>query len=191
MARQKSPASRPRPRSKAQPGWSGDESELVVLGRLSAPFGIHGWVKVKAFTEASDGLAAYPHWWLKTREGWREFELEDFAARPAATCAKFTGIDDRDAAEGLRGCEVAVPRSALGEAREGSIYWIDLVGLAVVNLRGEALGMVEGLFETGATSVLVVRGERERMIPFVDAYVKSVDREAKRITVDWESEFDL
>jgi 16S rRNA processing protein RimM len=84
-----------------------------------------------------------------------------------------------------------VPRSALGEARDGSIYWIDLVGLGVVNLRGEALGKVEGLFEAGATSVLVVRGERERMIPFVDAYVKSVDRETKRITVDWESEFDV
>jgi 16S rRNA processing protein RimM len=161
------------------------------MGRLSAPFGIQGWVKLKAFTEAPDGLAAYPRWWLKTREGWREFELEEFAARPAATCAKFAGVDDRDAAEALRGCEVAVPRSALGEARDGSIYWIDLVGLAVVNLRGEALGKVEGFFEAGATSVMVVRGERERMIPFVDAYVKSVDRETKRITVDWESEFDV
>jgi 16S rRNA processing protein RimM len=161
------------------------------MGRISAPFGIQGWVKVKTFTDASDGLAGHPRWWLKTAEGWRSIAVEEFAARPAATVAKLEGFDDRDAAESLRGFEVAVTRSELGEAEEGSIYWIDLVGLEVVSLAGESLGKVDGLFETGATSVLVVKGERERLIPFVPDYVKAVDREAKRITVDWEAGFDV
>jgi len=164
---------------------------MVPMGRVSAPFGIQGWIKLRAYTESPDGLAEFPRWWLKTRAGWRSFELEDFAARPAATVAKLSGVDDRDGAEQLRGCEVAVPRAELGDAGNGSIYWVDLVGLEVVNLKGEALGKVDGLFQTGETSVLVVNGARERMIPFVDGYVKSVDREARRITVDWETEFDV
>ena len=161
------------------------------MGRIGAPFGIQGWVKLKTFTASASGLGGHSRWWLKTAEGWRSAVVEEFAARPAATVAKLEGVGDRDAAEALRGFEVAVTRTALGEPEEGSLYWRDLVGLEVANLRGEVLGKVEGLFETGETSVLVVQGERERMIPFVPDYVKAVDRDARRITVDWEAEFDL
>ena len=105
--------------------------------------------------------------------------------------AKLEGVDDRNAAELLRGLDVAVTREDLGEAEEGEFYWVDLVGLAVVNLQGEALGQVEDLLRTGGSDVLVVRGERERLIPFVADYVKSVDREARRITVDWEAGYDV
>lgn len=160
------------------------------MGRVSAPFGIQGWVKVKTFTESADGLAGHGRWWMRLPEGWTRVGVEEFAARPASTVAKLEGFDDRAAAESLRGAEVAIERSELGEPGAGSIYWIDLVGLAVVDLRGETLGKVEGLFETGETSVLVVKGERERMIPFVPGYVKAVDREAGRITVDWEVAYD-
>lgn len=161
------------------------------MGRVAAPFGIQGWVKLKTFTESADGLAEHERWWIRLPEGWTSVGVEQFAARPAATVAKLEGFDDRNAAEGLRGAEVAVTREQLGEAGEGSIYWVDLVGSKVVNLRGGELGAVEGLFETGETSVLVVKGERERMIPFVPQYVKAVDREARRITVDWEADYDV
>jgi 16S rRNA processing protein RimM len=160
------------------------------MGRVSAPFGVQGWIKLRTFTEAADGLAGHRLWWMRTAEGWKSMAVEDFAARPAATVAKLAGVDDREAAQALRGAEVAVTREALGEAEAGTIYWRDLIGLEVANLRGVALGQVEGMFETGETSVLVVKGERERMIPFVPDYVKAVDREARRITVDWEAEYD-
>jgi 16S rRNA processing protein RimM len=88
----------------------------------------------------------------------------------------------------LRGADVAVTRGALGEAEEGTLYWVDLVGLEVVEESGESLGTIEGLFEAGDTSVMVVRkAARETMIPFVPAYVKAVDREARRVTVDWKA----
>ena len=95
-----------------------------------------------------------------------------------------------EGAENLRGCDVAVPRAELSDADDGSLYWVDLVGLEVFDESGAGLGKVEGLFETGETSVLVVKGAKERMIPFVPAYVKSVDREAKRITVEWKADYD-
>jgi 16S rRNA processing protein RimM len=186
----RSPAKKPRRPGKAGALYTGDESELVVMGRVSAPFGVQGWIKLRTFTESPEGLALHPRWWLRNGEGWKSVTVQEFAARPAATVAKLEGVDDRDAALALRGAEVAVTRSELGEAEEGTIYWRDLVGLQVANLRGEVLGEVENLFETGETSVLVVKGERERMIPFVPEYVKGVDREARRITVDWEAEYD-
>lgn len=160
------------------------------MGRVSAPFGVQGWIKIRTFTESADGLGEHPLWWMRTADGWKSVAVEEFAARPAATVAKLEGVDDRDAAQALRGAELAVTREALGEPEEGTIYWRDLVGMQVASLAGEALGEVAELFETGETSVMVVKGERERMIPFVPEYVKAVDRDAKRITVEWGAEYD-
>ena len=116
--------------------------------------------------------------------------IEDFEVHSKGPVVKLAGCGDREGAERLRGCDVAVMRAELGDAEEGSLYWVDLVGLDVVDESGGSLGKVEGLFETGETSVLVVMGTRERMIPFVPEYVKSVDREAGRITVDWKADYD-
>jgi 16S rRNA processing protein RimM len=160
------------------------------MGRVVGAFGLHGWVKVKVFTESAGALGTFPHWQVQSSEGWREMALEDFEVHSKGPVAKLAGCDDREGAEKLRGCDVAVTRGELGDADEGTLYWVDLVGLEVVDETGAALGEVEGLFETGETSVLVVKGAKERMIPFVPEYVKSVDREAKRITVDWKPDYD-
>jgi len=164
----------------------------VVMGRIVGPFGIQGWLKVKPFTEAPGGLGEFNRWLVGGREGWREMAIEDFEVHSKGPVVKLAGCDDREGAERLRGCDVAVTRAELGDADDGSLYWVDLVGLEVVDESGAGLGKVEGLFETGETSVLVVAGagSKERMIPFVPAYVKSVDREARRITVDWKPDYD-
>jgi 16S rRNA processing protein RimM len=161
------------------------------MGRIVGPFGIQGWVKLRTFTESPGSLADHPSWWVRTGGEWKSAALTDFKVRPAAVSAKLAGIDDRSAAELLRGCDVAVTREDLGEAGEGEFFWVDLVGLEVVNLQGELLGRVEDLLRTGGSDVLAVRGERERLIPFIADYVKSVDREAGRITVDWEAGYDV
>ncbi|HEX7466805.1 MAG TPA: ribosome maturation factor RimM, partial [Usitatibacter sp.] len=125
--------------------------------------------------------------------GWREMALEDFEVHSKGPVAKLAGCDDREGAEKLRGCDVAVRRAQLREPDDGTMYWVDLVGLEVVDEGGIVLGTVEALFETGETSVMVVRESAsgaERMIPFVAQYVKSVDREARRITVEWKADYD-
>ena len=160
------------------------------MGRIVGPFGVAGWLKVKPFTDEADALGAFPKWLVQTPQGWREMSLEDFEMHSKGPVAKLAGCDDRDAADALRGAEVAVTREALGEAEEGTLYWVDLVGLEVVDESGTKLGEVEGLFETGETSVLVVKGAKERLIPFVPDYVKAVDRESRRITVDWKADYD-
>jgi 16S rRNA processing protein RimM len=160
------------------------------MGQIVGAFGLKGWVKVKIFTEAPDSLGVFPTWMIGTKDGWRDIALEDFEVHSKGPVAKLAGIDDRDAADALRGAQVAVTREDLGEAEEGTLYWVDLVGLEVVDEDGRRLGEVEGLFETGETSVLVVKGVKERLIPFVPQYVKVVDREAGRITVDWKADYD-
>ncbi|HEY2629395.1 MAG TPA: ribosome maturation factor RimM [Usitatibacter sp.] len=158
------------------------------MGRIVGSFGIQGWVKVKVFTESADALGDYESWIVRTRDGWRAIEVEGFEVHSKGPVAKLAGCFDRDSADAMRGTDVAVTRESLGEADEGSMYWVDLIGLEVVDASGKSLGKVDGLFETGDTSVLVVKGIRETMIPFVPEYVKLVDREAKRISVDWKAD---
>ena len=160
------------------------------MGRVVAAVGIRGEVRVKSFTEDAEGLADYPRWVVKTKQGWREYSLEAFAVRPNGSVAKLAGCEDRDAAELLRGAEVAVPRAEFAEEEGEGIYQVDLIGLDVVDEEEGKLGIVDSFVETGSTSVMVVKGVRERLIPFVDDFVKQVDREGRRITVDWKRNYD-
>ena len=160
------------------------------MGRIVGPFGVQGWLKVKPFTGSPDALGEFDAWVVGGEATWQERSLEDFEVHSKGPVAKLAGCDDREAAERLRGLDVAVRRAELGAAEEGTIYQVDLVGLEVVEEGGVSLGRVDSFFTTGETAVMVVRGERERMIPFVPGYVKSADREGRRITVDWKADYD-
>lgn len=162
-----------------QPDW-------VVMGRILGPFGVKGWIKIRTFTEYPDSLADYPAWSLDEAGSRKQYTVESTQVHSGQLVAKLAGIDDRDQAFLLRGIEIAVPRDALPPTAEGEYYWADLIGLAVVNLQDEPLGTVSSLLETGANDVLVVQdGATERLLPYVDAVVQSVDLAARRIVVDW------
>jgi 16S rRNA processing protein RimM len=168
--------------------FEGDEQSLVVMARIVSAHGIQGWVKLRTFTEDPEGLDAFSEWVVKTPAGWRYMTLEEFAVRPNGTMAKLGGCEDRTSAEKLRGADVAIPREALSDVDAGMHYRVDLLGLEVVDAAGKVLGKVDSFFETGDSSVMVVKGGRERLIPFVPVFVKAVDVEARRITVDWSDE---
>jgi 16S rRNA processing protein RimM len=161
-----------------------------MMGRVVGPFGVQGWVRIKPFTEDPAGLDEYAQWIVRTPEGWIGLRLEEFELHAKGPVARLEGCGDREAAERLRGADIAITREALGEADEGTLYRVDLVGLQVKDESGAVLGRVEGFFDTGDTGVMVVKGERERMIPFVPEYVKSVDRASRSITVDWKADYD-
>lgn len=159
---------------------------MVVMGQLGTPFGVKGWVRIFADTEYPDSLLDYPVWYLETASGWQAFDVEATEMHAKGLVAKLAGIDDRDLITSMRNRKIAVPRSELPETEDGEYYWSDLIGLSVVNLAGESLGKVTQLLETGANDVLVIRdADTERLLPFVDAVVKTVDIAAAVITVDW------
>lgn len=155
------------------------------MGRINAPFGVKGWVKIKPFTETLDALLDYPDWQIGKGNQWRDVSVEDAAVQGDFIVAKLPGCDDRDAAFALRGQEIAVDREELPDTETGEYYWEDLIGLTVVNREGVELGKVSKLLETGANDVLVVKGEKEILIPFVEVYVLTVDLAQGRIEVDW------
>ena len=160
------------------------------MGRISAPFGVKGWVKVQPLTAQARSLLDYPVWWVERDGGWEEHGVAAAKVQPGkAVVAQLTGCGDRDAAAAFRGRSIAVPRSELPRTRAGEHYWADLLGLAVVNSRGQDLGRITGILQTGANDVLVVEGERERLIPFIAAVIREVDVPAGAVRVEWESDY--
>ena len=160
-----------------------------MLGRVRAPYGVRGWLVVQPLTDAVDGLLGFESWWLGAGTHWQPHRLLEGRVHRGGLVARVEGLEDRDAASGVRGAQVAVPRSQLPPPPEGQYYWSDLIGLRVENAQGEHLGVVAEIFATGANDVLVVRGERERLIPFIEPVLVSVDLGAGRLVVDWQADY--
>lgn len=165
--------------------------KMVLLGRVMGAFGVRGEVRLESWTEPRARIFRYQPWILRSPAG-AERELAGARGRDTGkhVIATLPGCDDRDAAEAMRGTEIHVPRDVLPPPAPGEYYWVDLEGLRVVTVEGVELGTVSHMLATGANDVMVVRGERERMLPFVQPdYVRGVDFDAGTVTVDWDPDF--
>jgi 16S rRNA processing protein RimM len=163
--------------------------DWVVMGRIAAPFGIKGWVKVQPFTEDPGTLLDFESWRVGRDAQQTHYTVEAAQDHGKALVAKLAGIDDRDAAYALRGQEISVAKSALPPPQENEFYWSDLIGLKVVNRQGIELGTVDSLMESGTNDLLVVKGTREHLIPFIAAFVGQVDLAGGTIEVDWGEDY--
>lgn len=165
-------------------------SDWVVLGRVSGLFGLQGWVRVFSHTEPREGIARYNPVFLQRKGEWQPFKIEAGRVHGAGVVLKFIDFDDRDQAATLVQSDIAVHRAQLPPPRPGEYYWADLEGLRVVTLGGVELGVVDHLLATGANDVLVVKGERERLLPFVQGQViVEIDFEQRLLRVDWDPDF--
>ncbi len=161
-----------------------------MLGRITGPFGVRGWVKVHSFTEPPGLILEFPRWQADSPgRATRELKLAEGRAHGKGWVVRLEGIDDRDAAIALGKPELSVDRSELPDLKTGEHYRDDLVGFEVVNLAGAALGRVDGFIDLPASAVMVVAGERERWLPAGPGQLLRVDVEQRRITVDWDPEF--
>jgi len=160
------------------------------MGRIAAPYGVMGWVRVSAFTAEPENLLTYTPWYLKMAGQWQPVEVLAGKEHGKGLVVQLAGCQDRDAAAALSGTDIGVYRSQLPAPEKDEYYWSDLVGLQVFTLEGGLLGIVDHLLETGANDVLVIRGEREHLVPFVSGQViNSVDLDAGAIVVDWDPDF--
>ena len=181
-------------------------SDLVVMAHVKEPYGLKGWIKLYTHSEEASGLAEFDAWWVaavargkaadSTEREWRRVVPEQTGEHSGVLIAKLPGVNDRDAAFALKGFEVAVPRSGFAPRGENEYYWAELIGLDVVNRQGELLGSVIELMDLGPHQVLQVKPQpsvgvdvSERLIPFVEQYVDSVDLAQKVIRVDWGMDF--
>ena len=162
----------------------------VTVGRISGVYGVKGWLRIYSYTEPRDNILQYKPWQLRLADGWHTVELLGGRAHGKGVIAHLAGCEDPDQAARWADAEIAVTRSQLPATPAGEYYWRDLIGLRVINRDGEELGVVDHLLETGANDVLVVQGERERLIPYaVGQVVMAVDLEAGELRVDWDPEF--
>lgn len=181
-------------------------ADAVEVGRILDAWGIKGWMKVHPHSSNPEALMAATQWFLQTPtppfdRAFKAFsgtvcldvtEIKPHADTLVALC---TGVADRNQAEALKGARIFVSRSAFPASNDpDEFYWVDLLGLSVVNREGVALGIVRDLMATGPHSVLVLEYQAddkpaERMIPFVSAYVDKVDKAAGMITVDWQPDY--
>jgi 16S rRNA processing protein RimM len=175
------------------PKIAAKEPVYITVGKTGAPYGVRGWVKVQSFTESAENLLDYEPWYVVSSESstWVEASVVEAKIHGKGVIARFEGCDDRDAALRMRGQEIAIRRDQLPEPEEGEYYWIDLEGLEVKTLDNISLGKVDRIEATGANDVLVVKGERERLIPYVMGnIVNEVNVGEGFIRVDWDPDFD-
>lgn len=163
----------------------------VTLGRIAGVFGVQGWLKVRSYSDPQANLLRYRRWFLKEPQG-REVHLLEGREHGAGLLVVRLGdandlpVADRDVAAQFVGIEIEVPRAELPRLERGEYYWADLVGLEVRTLQDDVLGVVDHLIDNGAQAVLVLKGERERLIPFVHGRtIRSVDLAGGRIVADW------
>jgi len=184
--------------------------DALEVGRILDAWGIKGWLKILPHSTDPEALFSAKTWFLqvpeaKFRPGFTAFsgtvslQVDEAKVHSGTVVAKFAGLDDRNAAEALRGARIFLSRSTFPAASTDEYYWVDLIGLNVLNREGVALGCVRDLMSTGPTSVLCIEYSAaqedgtslvaERMIPFVSAYVDKVDIAGKCITVDWQPDY--
>jgi 16S rRNA processing protein RimM len=184
--------------SSADASWPQD---AVEVGRVLDAWGVKGWIKVQAFSADPQALFLTKRWYLQPPEQPRApgaaplptlLKVTQAREHGDAIVAAVQEVTDRNGAEALRGARVFVSRSSFPTAQADEYYWVDLIGLDVVNREGLQLGRVADLLDTGAHSVLRIEadGGVERMVPFVAAYVDQVDLPGRRITVDWSTDWD-
>jgi 16S rRNA processing protein RimM len=161
---------------------------MLVVGRISGVYGVRGWVKVFSETDPRENILAYRPWYLG--ESGRPRKVAEGRRHGKGLVARLEGCEDRDQAAALVAQEIAVRRDQLPPTRGDEFYWADLEGLAVITLDGIHIGRVDRLFATAANDVLVVKGDRERLLPFVwGQVVREVDFELGQMRVDWDPDF--
>ncbi len=179
------------------PSFASWPEDLVPVGRILDAWGIKGGLKVQAYSVDADALFGAKRWYLQStgpKAGRSMIAVRSVREQGEGIVAMVEGVDDRNAAEALRGHEIHIPRSDFPRTPDGEYYWVDLIGLDVVNREAQALGRVIGLIDTGPHAVLRIlppgveepaKPDQERLIPFVEAFVDYVSLEARQIRVDW------
>lgn len=166
------------------------EQQYINVGKISGVFGIKGWVKVFSFTADKANILKYSPWLLKKAGETKTIKVIDGNLQGKAIVAHLEGINDRDKAESLMGWDIFINPEQLPKAARGEYYWSDLVGLNVENTDGVEFGVITSLLETGANDVIIVQGERERCIPFLQGQtIVSIDLDARKMIVNWDADF--
>ncbi len=165
------------------------KDETICVGHIIGAQGVKGWVKVFSKTSPRENILSYSPWKIKTGDEIKTVEASG-RLQGKNVVVKLAGVEDRDQAIELVGSKIFILAEQLPKLNEGDYYWSDLIGLDVESLQAEPLGTIKTMIETGANDVMVLQGDRERLIPFVmDDVVKLIDLTNNRVVVDWKPDY--
>ncbi len=162
--------------------------QKILVGKISNPHGIKGWVKVISFTDPIENILSYKQWIISDKETEKTYYLEDCRVQGNKIVIKLENVNDRNDADLLKNLQIQVNRSDLPELDQNSYYWEDLVDFNVIDIKGNHVGKVDSLFRTGSNDVLVIIDEtKERLlVPFImEEVIKYVDLAKELISIDW------
>jgi 16S rRNA processing protein RimM len=165
--------------------------EIVVMGKVLVPYGVNGWIKVYSFTEKIESFLTYKKklFLSKNQKNWLEIKVKEIKLHGKTIIANFSEIADRAQAEYYKDYLIGVPKNLLPQLEEDQYYWSDLIGCEMSNLQNVSFGVVDTFIETGANDVIVVKGDRERLVPYTRKTVLKVDTINRKIIVDWDEKF--
>tara|TARA_R110001599_G_scaffold171353_1_gene362081 strand:+ start:66094 stop:66666 length:573 start_codon:yes stop_codon:yes gene_type:complete len=173
----------------------GVPDDLIMVGHITGAYGLNGWVKIKPYSTEADALLHAKTWWLD-KPALRDVVMMQVKMHSDDIVAQLMGVADRNAAEALKGATVQISRRHFPALSDDEFYWIDLIGLDVETTQGVLLGQVSDMMDNGAHPILRVavsaaaadgsKAGQELLIPFVEQFVLTVDKAARKITVDWE-----
>ncbi len=165
------------------------QDETICVGHITGAQGIQGWVRVFSNTSPRENIVSYSPWLVEAGDRLQAIEIEG-RLQGRNVIARLAGVEDRDQANEMTGSKIYILPEQLPKLEEGEFYWSQLIGLKVESLQAHALGTIEAMMETGANDVMVLNGDRERLIPFVmDEVVREIDLTNKRVVVDWQPDY--
>lgn len=179
-------------------------AERLLLGRITTAYGIKGWVKIHSYTQPVEQILNYLPWQLLKGSSSQDRKLLQGRVQGKGVVGHFEGCDSRNQTEELIGYEIWVDQNQLPDLEKDEYYWYQLEGLAVINLEGDTLGLVDHMLDSGANDLMVIKSadnttsdskssspKKERLVPFVlGEIVKEVDLESGQIRVNWATDWD-
>lgn len=167
-----------------------NKANWVVIGQFGRPHGVKGFVTVHSFTEPRDNILRYTNWYAFLNNQWQPIKLLTVETHAKAIIAQVEGYPERESVARLTNVEIAIAQEQLAKLAEGEYYWHQLIGMNVINTKGESFGVVSEILPTGSNDVLVVEGEKRHLIPYLpNLYVLNIDNSQQTITVDWDMDF--
>lgn len=160
----------------------------VILGRLGSAYGIKGWLRCHSFTDPRTNIFDYPEWQIEHAGTWQTISYE-FKPHGEGFVVKLPGVDTPEDARLYANDDIAINRDQLPPPNSDEYYWCDLIGLAVKTLEGKNLGNIIEMRDTGANDIMIVKGDKRHLVPFIDHVVQTVDFDQKAVIVDWDDDF--
>lgn len=164
-------------------------SEPIVIGSFGKTFGILGWIKVNSLTSPRKNILDFKPWLIKRKQSWEEICIAASREHSNNIIVKLPNYNSPEEAQSLVNAKIAIWQKQLPKLQLSEYYWTDLIDLKVINSQGFDLGTVQDLMSTGANDILVVFGNRKRLIPYISQAILKVDLPEKIIQVDWEQDW--